>query len=149
MNKADIQDTFKLLPVKSSLWSFYGIKWNGLYYFFTRLPFGSLSSPKLFDLLSEAIVWIAQHNYGIDNMLHLLHDFLVVNHDQNSGERTHMMLKSLFARFRVPLSLKKTMDPVQRIEYLAIILDSRTMEARLLKHWWIVVNVEKESCSVF
>ena len=131
MNKADIQDAFKLIPIKPSLWPFYGIKWNDNYYFFVRLPFGSRSSPKLFDMLSEAIVWIAEHNYGITKMLHLLDDFFVVDSDKEGGERTCALISFLFNRLKVPLSLKKTIGPVQEIEYLGIILDSTRMEARL------------------
>ncbi|CAF4192315.1 unnamed protein product, partial [Rotaria sordida] len=131
MNKADIQDAFKLLPIKPSLWPFYGIKWNNYYYFFVRLPFGSRSSPKLFDMLSEAIVWIAEHNYGIKNMLHLLDDFFVVDSPDDGGERTSAMISLIFNRLKIPLSVNKTVGPVQEIEYLGIILDSNRMEARL------------------
>ena len=45
----------------------------------TRLVFGSSSSPNIFDWLSQAICWIAQHNYGIKFMLHLLDDFLTLD----------------------------------------------------------------------
>ncbi|CAF5143754.1 unnamed protein product, partial [Rotaria sp. Silwood1] len=131
MNKADIQDAFKLLPIKPSLWPFYGIKWNNYYYFFVRLPFGSRSSPKLFDMLSEAIVWIAEHNYGIKNMLHLLDDFFVVDSPDDGGERTSAIISFIFNRLKIPLSVNKTVGPVQEIEYLGIILDSNRMEARL------------------
>ena len=60
--KTDITDAFKLLPIKPALWPYHGICWDGKYYFFTRLVFGSRSSPKLFDNLSRAICWVAQKN---------------------------------------------------------------------------------------
>ena len=41
--------------------------------------FGNRSSPKIFDQFSHEICWIAQHNYGIGFMLHLLDDFLTVD----------------------------------------------------------------------
>ncbi|CAF4000784.1 unnamed protein product [Rotaria sp. Silwood1] len=138
MNKADIQDAFKLLPIKPSLWPFYGIKWNNYYYFFVRLPFGSRSSPKLFDMLSEAIVWIAEHNYGIKNMLHLLDDFFVVDSPDDGGERTSAMISFIFNRLKIPLSVNKTVGPVQEIEYLGIILDSNRIEASYLKKKYYV-----------
>ncbi|CAF4209424.1 unnamed protein product [Rotaria sp. Silwood2] len=131
MNKADIQDAFKLLPIKPSLWPFYGLKWNSHYYFFLRLPFGSRSSPKLFDMLSAAIVWIAEHNYGLKKMLHLLDDFFVVDSRNDGGERTSVMISLIFNRLKIPLSVHKTVGPAQEIEYLGIILDSNRMEARL------------------
>ena len=51
LTKADIKDAFKLVPIKKSLFPFYGVKWNNKYYFYTRLVFGSRSSPKIFDTL--------------------------------------------------------------------------------------------------
>ena len=57
--KTDISDAFKLLPIHPSLWPFHAIKWDNQYYFYTRLVFGSRSSPKIFDHLSQAICWIA------------------------------------------------------------------------------------------
>ncbi|CAF3412760.1 unnamed protein product [Rotaria sp. Silwood1] len=105
MNKADIQDAFKLLPIKQSLWPFYSIKWNNNYYFFVCLPFGSPSSPKLFDRLIDS--------------------------PDDGGERTFAMISFIFNRLKIPLSVNKTVRPVQEIEYLGIILDSNRMEARL------------------
>ena len=44
--KTYIKDAFKLLPIHPSLWPFHGIKWQGKYYYYTRLVFGSRSSPR-------------------------------------------------------------------------------------------------------
>ena len=60
--KTDIQDAFKQIPVLPEQWRYLGFKWENLIYFYVRLPFGSRSSPKLFDNLSRAICWIAEHN---------------------------------------------------------------------------------------
>ena len=73
--KCDIVDAFKLCPIKPELWHLYGVKWQGEYYFYCRLAFGSRSSPKLFDYLSQAVCWIAHHKYGIECIFHLLDDF--------------------------------------------------------------------------
>ena len=59
--------------------------------FFIRLPFGSRSSPKLFDMLSEATVRVVEHNYGINRMLHLLDDCFVVDSNKEDGERTRTL----------------------------------------------------------
>ena len=44
--KTDIVNAFKQIPIHPSLWHLYGVKWNGAYFFYTRLVFGSRSSPK-------------------------------------------------------------------------------------------------------
>ncbi len=129
--KADIQDAFKQVPVKRELWPFQGIKWNDKYYFYTRLVFGSRSSPKIFDCLSQVICWILQNNYGVSHCLHLLDDFLTINSPSDDADHTMYILRLIFEKLGIPLSPTKTMGPVTIIEYLGIILDSVKMEARL------------------
>ena len=57
--------------------------------FYTRLDFGSCSTPKIFDWLSQAICWIAQHNYGINFFLHLLDDFLTIEMADSHGRENN------------------------------------------------------------
>ena len=77
--KTDIVDAFKIIPIHPTLWHLYGVYWDNFYYFFVRLAFGCRSSPKIFDMLSTAVCWIAQHQYGINIIFHLLNDFLTVD----------------------------------------------------------------------
>ena len=99
--------------------------------FYTRLVFGSCSSPKMFDWLSQVICWIAQHNYGINFMLHLLDDFLTIDPPNATAERTMALLTLVFNRLRVPIVPYKTVEPTVQLQYLKIFLDSDRMEARL------------------
>ena len=131
LNKADIVQAFKLIPIQGCLWPYYGVKWQEKYYFYTRLPFGSRSSPKLFDYLSQAVCWIAVHNYGIECILHLLDDFLTVEPPTAQPECTMALLTLIFGSLKVPLSPSKTVEPAAELEYLGIIIDSIKMEARL------------------
>ncbi|XP_061167511.1 uncharacterized protein LOC133176404 [Saccostrea echinata] len=129
--KTDIQDAFKQIPVLPEQWRFLGFKWNKNYYFCVRLPFGSRSSPKIFDNLSQAVCWIAQHNYGIHTILHLLDDFLTIDRPQGDGERTMLILKMIFKKLGIPISEKKTEGPSTRLTYLGVILDTEKMQAIL------------------
>jgi hypothetical protein len=129
--KTDIQDAFKQIPVTPEQWRFLGFKWNNNYYFSVRLPFGSRSSPKIFDNLSQAVCWIAKHNYGIHTILHLLDDFLTIDRPSADGERTMLILKMIFKRLGIPLSEKKTEGPATCLTYLGIILDTDKMQAIL------------------
>ena len=131
MCKADISDAFKLIPLKPEIWSMFGIKWKGFYYFYQRLAFGCRSSPKIFDQLSIAVCWIAQHKYKIRNIIHLLDDFLTVEPASDEGDRTMALLTMLFKKLGIPLSTKKSIGPATELEYLGIILDSVNMLARL------------------
>lgn len=129
--KFDICDAFKLCPIMKEQWHLYGIKWSEQYYFYHRLVFGSRSSPKLFDYLSQAICWIAENNYNVSIILHLLDDFLTIDKPDDCGERTMTVVKSIFHRLNIPLSAKKTIGPACIVEYLGIILDTELMQARL------------------
>ena len=129
--KTDIVDAFKQILIHPSLWHLYGVKWNGEYFFYTRLVFGSRSSPNIFDWLSQAICWIAQHNYGIHFMLHLLDDFLTIDPRNATAGRTMALLTLVFNRLCVPIAPHKTVGPTVQLQYLGIILDTERMEARL------------------
>lgn len=130
--KTDITDAFKLIPIHRDLWPFHGIQWNEKFYFYTRLVFGSRSSPKIFDCLSQTICWIAENIYNISNILHLLDDFLTVDGpDREVADRTMASLKAIFRNLEIPIAPHKTVGPTTCIEYLGIILDTVNMEARL------------------
>ena len=127
----DISDAFKQLPIKKEQWHLFCVKWNGQYYHYVRLPFGCRSSPRLFDSLSTSVCWIAQNNYDIKVIFHLLDDFLTVDKPSDCGERTMALLSLIFNKLNIPLSCKKTVGPVCELECLGIILDTINMQARL------------------
>lgn len=129
--KFDIADAFKICPIKPAQWPLFCIKWNSSYYFYVRITFGCRSSPKIFDTLSQAICYIAVHNYKVSHILHLLDDFLTIDKPDNIGERNMAIMTTIFKRLNIPLSVKKTVGPTTCLEYLGIILDSQKMEARL------------------
>jgi hypothetical protein len=77
--KYDISNVFKNCPITPSQWPMFCVKWNSLYYFYVRLTFGCRSSPIIVDTLSQAICYIAKNNYKVNNILHLLDDFLTID----------------------------------------------------------------------
>lgn len=115
--------------------------------------FGSRSSPKIFDSLSEAICWILANNYNIQNVLHLLDDFLTIDSPDLLADRTMAILTLVFNKLGIPLSTHKTAGPSTVLEYLGIILDSFRMEARLpLEKVRRITNIllsftDKKSCT--
>ena len=131
MCKTDITDAFKQVPIHPSLWAFHGIHWEEKFYFFTRLVFGSRSSPKIFDTLSSALNWIAIQNYNLPHTLHLLDDFLCILPPGMNGNAAMARLKHMFKVLNIPLSEPKTLGPAPILEYLGITLDTLAMEARL------------------
>lgn len=131
MCKTDIVDAFKLIPIAKDVQPYYGIKWREKYFFYKRLVFGCRSSPKIFDMLSQAICWIIQNNYNVKNILHLLDDFITFDPPGEGGLRSMAVLTMVFKKLGIPISEKKTVGPDTVIEYLGIILDSKIMESRI------------------
>ena len=83
-----------------------------------RLVFGSHSSPKKIDWLSQAICWIAHHNYGIDLILHLLNDFLTIDSPNVTADRTMAILSLIFNRLHILIAPHKTVGLTVELQYL-------------------------------
>ena len=151
--KFDIQNAFKICPVLPNQWPLFCFKWESLYYFYVRLSFGCRSSPKIFDNISTAIFFIAEHNYKVKHILHLLDDFLTVDPPEFDAERTMALMTMIFNRLNVPLAANKTMGPLTCIEYLGIVLDTDKLEARLPANKverickFIISIIQKSTCT--
>ena len=131
MNKTDIEDAFKLCPIRVDPCQFHVVQWQGQYYFLTRLCFGSRSSPKLFTLLSKALHFIATQNYGIRVLLYLLDDFLSIDPPGDDSIRSMCLLTHIFKVLNIPLHSDKTLGPDTVMIFLGITLDSNLMQASL------------------
>ena len=92
--------------------------------FYVRLTFECRSSPNIFDTISQAVCYIAERNYKVKHILHLLDDFLTTDHPDDDGERTMALMMTIFKRLNIPIAKHKTLGPVIRLEYLGIILNS-------------------------
>lgn len=161
MSKLDFSDAFKTMPIRSTQWYLFCMKWDGLYYVFVRLVFGCLSSHCVFDTLSQEVCWIACNKYGVESLFHLLDDFLTVDKpDLCTGKRTRAVLSLIFNRKQLPLAAHKCIWPTTCLEYLGIILDNEQMVANCPETRWrtsfsllsiclINQNVQSTSCSSY
>ena len=82
LSKIDLQNAFRLIPVRQADWNLLGICWQGKYYIDTCLPFGLRSAPYIFNRLATAIHWILQNNYNVQFILHYLDDFLTAGREE-------------------------------------------------------------------
>ncbi len=131
--KLDITSTFKVMPIHPDAWHLFGIRWLGKYYFAVRLTFGCKSSPKIFDMLSEAVCWILSNNYAIPHLIHLLDDFLVVSPPDAIPAAHILTVQKVFSELGIPIAQEKTMGPATSIEFLGINLDSVKFQVSLPK----------------
>ncbi len=151
--KIDITSAFKVMPIHPDSWHLFGVRWLGKYYFAVRLTFGGKSSPKIFDMLSEAVCWILSNNYAIPHLVHLLDDFLISS-SPNAIPAAHILtVQNVFSELGIPIAEEKTMGPATSIEFLGINLDSDKFQASLPKEKIdriILVSstlLEKPNCS--
>ena len=131
MAKLDIKHAFRLCPVRSSQWGLLGYCWQGQFFLDTRLPFGSRSSPLLFNNFADLLLWILVAVGGITYIVHYLDDFFLCA--PSAGEcQVHMdTVMSLFTELGVPLAEDKSVGPATSVCYLGIEIDSKAQVVRL------------------
>lgn len=131
MGKVDIKHAFRLCPVHPLDWPLLGFSWLDRFFFDTRLPFGSRSSPFIFNAFADALCWILSNKLGLSGIVHYLDDFFVVaGSREECQEKLNTVLK-LFATLGVPVAEDKLEGPGQVITYLGIEIDAVQRRIRL------------------
>lgn len=130
--KMDIRNAFRLCPVRHQDHHLLGISWQGRYYYDKVLPFGLRSAPYIFSQVADALQWIAQHHFGISELIHLLDDYLTAGPPQSPlcQQRLDTLL-AVCDYLGVPVATEKTEGPATALTFLGITLDSDLLEARL------------------
>ena len=123
LSKVDIESAFRIVPVKNSQWNLLGFHWDNQYYFDTVLSMGGRSSPAIFNAISDAAEWICTSNYQVDNLIHLLDDFLAVEERSKEGYALSIIL-NVFRNLGIPVNNEKVDGPATCLEFLGIILDT-------------------------
>ena len=131
MAKLDIKHAFRLCPVQQEQWPLLGYQWVGHYFVDTRLPFGSRSSPFIFNQFAEALLWILVQVTGIAFVVHYLDNFFLCNSSFEDCEHDMEQVKHIFSELGVPLAPEKIIGPSTVITYLGIEIDSTSQVLRL------------------
>ena len=129
--KTDIQSAFRIIPIHPNDYPLLGMHWRGVYYYDKCMPMGCSSSCKTFELFSTSIEWIARHKLEIEELLHLLDDFLFVSSTHDQCQRNLNRFISLCSQLGVPIAPNKTFGPSTTLTFAGIELDSIRSEARL------------------
>ena len=93
-------------------------------FFYLRLPFGSRSSPFIFNTFADAICFILVVVFGLLYVIHYLDDYFVANSDQSSCSHDMDTIIHVFNRLGIPVALDKLVGPLQCITYLGIEIDA-------------------------
>ena len=75
--KVDIKSAYCIIPVHPADRTLLGMQWRGSLYINTVLPFGLRSAPKLFNIIADAIHFIA-HSQGVQHIMHYLDDYIIL-----------------------------------------------------------------------
>ena len=131
MAKLDIRHAFRLCPVRPAQWGLLGYCWQGQYFFDTRLPFGSRSSPFIFNTFADLLLWILIVVAGVSGVIHYLDDFFLCAPSAEECQANMDTMVSLFTELGIPLADDKTVGPSQIVTYLGIEIDATSQTIRL------------------
>ena len=87
------------------------------------LPFGLCSAPHIFNQLFDALEWLLTHNYGLQHVLHILNDFLVIEPSRAQCRTSFSTLLQVFMSSQAPLVASKTLGPSQVLEFMGMELE--------------------------
>ena len=130
--KADIQDAFRLVPIRPQDYPLLGFTWNGMFYHDKVLPMGSAVSCQTFERFSRALQWILQTHFGVSKVTHLLDDFIFFGPCNESTCLTSLLsFEKLSQDIGIPLNHGKRCLPSTCQIVYGIEIDTAVMELRL------------------
>ena len=138
--KTDIQSAFRIVPVHPSDYHLLGFQWGSpaRWFYHRVLPFEASSSPKIFETFSSALEWVAKNRLAIEEIAHILDDFLFGAYSQAAcnAHLTHFL--HLCQYLGVPIAGDKTFSAAQRLVFSGLLFDTNTQvimlpEDKLLK----------------
>lgn len=118
MAKTDLKSAFRLIPIHPDDWNLLGIYWQAMFYVDMYLSFGLCNAPYIFSELSDPLEWILTHNYGLQHVLHILDDFLVIEPSRAQCLTSFSTLLRVFISLQAPLVASKTLGPSQVLEFM-------------------------------
>ena len=109
-----------------------GLKWRNSYYMNLVLTFRLCSAPAILNSVADVVEWILVNNYGIDDLLQYLDDFILAAPANFSicKSNLHVTVSKWWPGW-VPLHPQKCLGPASCMVVLGIELDTLAQIARL------------------
>ena len=124
--KLDVKSAFRIVPVHPADRLLLGMQWNNYWYADAVLPFGLRSAPKLFNVIADAVQFVAR-SQGVQHVTHYLDNFIVLG-----PAGTPQCGRDLKTLVNICECLGEKLEgPATRLEILGIIVDSETMQLTL------------------
>ena len=92
---------------------------------------GCSSSCRIFEEFSSSLEWIARHKLGIENIIHILDDFLISDQSLSHRGSQLAVFLDLCNELGVPIAHEKTSGPCHVLSFAGIELDCLAFETRL------------------
>lgn len=125
MAKVDLADAYRIVPIRKEDWQYLGMKLGGSYYVDRCLPMGAASSCKVFQTVSDAIVWMFESQYpGQVKIFNYLDDFLLLADSQSLCDTVLDRFLSMLNSLGIPVSPHKTIRASTSIVFLGIGIDT-------------------------
>ena len=131
LGKIDIKHAFRLCPVRPEQWPLLCYRWEDQIFVDLRLPFGSRSSPAIFNAFADVLQWIFVTVGLVEFIIHYLDDYFLVNVSKESCQSDMDSVQRLCEFLGVPLAPDKVEGPSQVLVYLGIEVDTVLGVARL------------------
>ena len=131
MGKIDIKHAFRICPVAPEQWYLLCFRWLGQFFTDTRLPFGSRSSPFIFNTFAIALAWIMVTIGQIGFLIHYLDDFFIASATRDGCQNDLDIFLLICKEIGVPIADDKLCGPTNVLTYLGIEIDTVNMQVRL------------------
>lgn len=129
--KTDIKSAFRIIPIHPDDYPLLGFTFDNKFYYDKVLPMGCASSCRIFSAFSTAIKWIAVNKLGVQAMVHILDDFLLIVEGKNNCAQQLNRFLCFCDKAGIPWVIAKTFGPDQILPFIGITLDTLQLEARL------------------
>ena len=129
--KSDIKHAFRNVAIRQEEHCLTVFAVDGQYYFDMRLPFGAGSSCKIFQRVSNSLVWIVTKEFADVCLIALLDDFLFIGDDFSRVATAQQRFHALCDQIRLPINHAKTIFPCRCLIYLGVTIDTVAREVRL------------------
>jgi hypothetical protein len=122
-SKLDISNCFLSFPLHPNSYKFFVFQFDGIYYQFTRLPFGLASAPRICTLLLSVIQFTLERHHQI-RLVRYLDDFLLISASAALSAQHLSTAIRVLQQFGLVVNASKTEGPAQKIQFLGILIDS-------------------------
>ena len=132
LSKADIKSAFRIVPLHRDFHHLMGFCWRGKYYFDTCLAMGLAESCRIFELISDCLVYILKNEFGIERAVKILDDFLFIDPDKALNAFALKAFTTIATECGFPIAWDKTSDePSQQIVFYGAELNTNSMQVAL------------------